>query len=208
MNSDPSRIDTDPPPPPAPSRFPGLLLGRRRTIVVDARYQLRVAGTAAGLMLVGALLFAGAIHLETVRLYEIVSHHDPDIARALQGQGSIDVLLMATIGVILTLGALLLALVETHRVAGPAHSLRRALTRIQAGDYTTPAQLRRGDRLDTLATSVNELRETLAKGTAEEAELLESLADRIEAAKDENEPAAIGAELRDQATRRRVRLGH
>ena len=37
----------------------GLLLGRRRTIVVDARYQLRVAGAAAGLMLIGALLFAG-----------------------------------------------------------------------------------------------------------------------------------------------------
>jgi methyl-accepting chemotaxis protein len=206
MNSESSRIDTDPPPP-APLRVLGLLLGRRRTIVVDARYQLRVASTAAGLMLVGALLFGGAIHLEILRLHEIVSHHDPDIARALQDQGSIDVVLMAALGVALTLAALLLALVETHRVAGPAHSLRRALARIQAGDYTTPAQLRRGDRLDTLAASVNELRETLAKGTAEEAELLENLADRVEAAKDENEAAALGAELRDQAARKRVRLG-
>jgi methyl-accepting chemotaxis protein len=114
---------------------------------------------------------------------------------------------MAVLGVGLTLGALLLALVETHRVAGPAHSLRRALARIRAGDYTTPAQLRRGDRLDTLAVSVNELRETLASGTAEEAELLESLADRVEAAKGEDEAASIGTELRDQAARKRLRLG-
>lgn len=207
MNHDPSRIDTDPPPPASPLRFLGLVLGRRRTLVVDPRYQLRVAGAAAGLMLVGALLFAGAIHLETLRLQEVVTQHDPDIARALQGQGSLDILLMAVIGVALTLGALLLALVETHRVAGPALSLKRALERIQAGDYTSSVQLRRGDRLHTLSASVNELREALAKGTAEEAEILESLADRVDAAKSEEDAAAIGAELRDQAARKRLLLG-
>lgn len=207
MNNDPSRTDSRPQPPAPPRRFLGMMLGRRRTIVVDARYQLRVAGTAAGLMLVGALLFVGAIHLESLRLHEIVSQHDPDIARALQSQGSIDVLLMAAIGVVLSLGALLLGLVETHRVAGPTLSLRRALARIQAGDYSTPAQLRRGDRLDTLAASVNELRETLGEETAVEVDLLESLADRVEAAKGEDEAASIGAELRDQAARKRVRLG-
>jgi methyl-accepting chemotaxis protein len=207
MHSESSRIGADPPPPP-PSRFLGLLLGRRRTVVVDSRYQLRVAGMAAGLMLGGALLFVGVIHLEILRLHEIVSLHDRDIARALQDQGSMDLVVMAVLGVSLTLGALLLALVETHRVAGPAHSLRIALARIQAGDYTTPAQLRRGDRLDTLAASVNELRETLAKRTVEEAELLDSLADRVEAVKGEDEVASIGAELRDQAARKRVRLGH
>ena len=206
MHSDSSRIETDPPAP-APPRFLGLLLGRRRTLVVDTRYQLRVAAMAAGSMFAGALLFAGAIHLEIVRLHEIVSRYDPDIARALQDQGSIDLVLMAVLGVGLTLGALLLALVETHRVAGPAHSLRRALARIQAGDYTTPAQLRRGDRLDTLAASVNELRETLANGMAEEAEILESLADRVETAKGEDEAASIGTELRDHAARKRLRLG-
>jgi methyl-accepting chemotaxis protein len=206
MNNDPSRIDADPPPPTPPRRFLGLMLGRRRTLVVDARYQLRVVSAAAGLMLVGALLFAGAIHLETLRLHEIVSQHDPDIARALRGQGSIDILLMATIGVALTVGAVLLALVETHKVAGPALSLRRALERIQTGDYTTPAQVRRGDRLHTLAESAEKLRETLAKGAAEEAELLESLAERVEAAKGEEEAAAIGAELRDRAAQKRLLL--
>lgn len=206
MHSDSPRIDSDPPPP-APRRFLGLLLGRRRTLVVDPRYQLRVAGVAAGVILVGALLFAGAIHLEIVRLHEIVSRHDADIARALQDRGSIDLVLMVVLGVGLTIGALLLALMETHRVAGPAHSLRRALARIQAGDYATPARLRRGDRLDTLAAGLNELRETLANRAAEEADLLESLADRVEAAKGEEEAASIGAELRDQAARKRVHLG-
>jgi len=206
MHSESSRNDTDPPPL-APPRALGLLLGRRRTIVVDSRYQLRVAGMAAGLMLGGALLFAAAIHLEIVRLHEIVSLHDPEIARALQDRGSIDLVLMAALGVGLMLGAFLLALLETHRVAGPAYSLRRALARIQAGDYTTPVQVRRGDRLDALAASLNEVRETLAKGTAEEAELLESLAERVEAVKGEDEVASMGAELRDQAALKRVRLG-
>jgi methyl-accepting chemotaxis protein len=205
MQTDSPRIDTDPPPP-GPPRFLGFLLGRRRTLVVDARYQLRVAGTAAGLMLGAALLFAGAIHLEIVRLHEIVSLHDPNIARALQDRGSIDLVLMAALGVGLTLGALLVALAETHRVAGPAHSLRRALARIQSGDYVTPAQLRRGDRLDTLAESVNELRDTLAVAMAEEADLFEALAERVEAAKGEDEASSIGAELRDHAARKRFRL--
>ena len=206
MHTDPPRIDTDPPPP-GPPRLLGFLFGRRRTLVVDARYQLRVAGTAAGLMLGAALLFAGAIHLEIVRLYEIVSLHDPNIARALQDRGSIDLLLMAALGVGLTCGALLLALAETHRVAGPAHALRRALARIQSGDYATPVQLRRGDRLDTLAESIDELREALAAATAEEANLLETLAERVEAVKGEDEASAIGADLRDHAARKRAPLG-
>jgi hypothetical protein len=207
MDSDSTRIDTAPPPPRAPRRFLGLLLGRRRTLVVDARYQLRVAGIAAGLMLGGSLLFGAAIHLETVRLHEIVSRHDANIARALQGQGSLDLLLIATLGAGLTLGALLLALVETHRVAGPSYSLQRTLARIQAGDYTSLARLRQGDRLKALAASVNQLGEALAKEAGEEAEFLESLADRVEAAKREDEAASIGAELRDQAARKRVRIG-
>lgn len=205
MHADPPGIDTDPPHP-GPRRFLGFLLGRRRTLVVDARYQLRVACTAAGLMLGAALLFAGAIHLEIARLHEVVSVHDPNIARALQDRVSIDLVVMAVLGVGLAAAALLVALVETHRVAGPAYSLRRALARLRSGDYATPVRLRRGDRLGTLAESVEELREVLAAATAAEADLLEALAERIEAAKGEEEAASLGAELRDHAARKRVRL--
>jgi len=207
MQSDSPLIDSAPPPPRAPRHFLGLSLGHRRTLVVDARYQLRVAAVAAGLMLGGSLLFGAAIHLETVRLHEIVSRHDVNIARALQGQGLLDLVLIAALGAGLTLGALLLALLETHRVAGPSYSLQRALARIQAGDYTSLARLRQGDRLKALAASVNQLGEVLAKEVAEEADLLESLAARVEAAKDEDEAASVGAELRDQAARKRVRIG-
>jgi hypothetical protein len=206
MQSDLPRSDTDAPPP-SPPRFLGFLFGRRRTIVVDARYQLRVAATAAGLMLGAALLFAGAIHLEIARLHEIVSLHDPNIARALEDRGSIDLVLLAALGVGLTFAALLVALVETHRVAGPTLSLRRALERIRTGDYVNPVQLRRGDRLDALAESIDELREALASVAAEEADLLDSLAERLETAKGEDETSSIGAEIRDHAARRRASLG-
>jgi hypothetical protein len=183
------------------------MVGRRRTIVVDARYQLRVAGVAAALMLASALVFTGVVHIETLRLHEIVSGYDADIARALHDEGLLDLILMAALGVGLTLGVLLLALVETSRVAGPVHSLRRALARLQGGDYTTPVRVRQGDRLVALADSVDQLREALAKGTVEDTEFLESLADRVEAAKDEDEVAAIGAELRDLAALKRAHLG-
>ncbi len=46
MNSDPSRIEADPTPPPAPYRFLESMLGRRRRLGMDPRYQLRVACTA------------------------------------------------------------------------------------------------------------------------------------------------------------------
>ena len=207
MQSDPSRADSDPQAPLAPPPFLRPMVGRRRTIVVDVRYQLRVAGVAAALMLVSALLFAGVAQIEALRLHEIVSRYDPYIAHALEDEGLIDLILMAALGVGLTLGVLLLALVETHRVAGPMHSLRRALARIQGGDYSTPVRVRQGDRLVALADSVDQLREALVKGTLEDAEFLESLADRVEAAKGEDEAAAIGAELRDLAELKRAHLG-
>jgi hypothetical protein len=174
---------------------------------MDARYQLRVAGTAAGLMLVAALLFAGAIHLEIARLHQIVSVHDPNIARALQDRGLTDLVLVGVLAVGLTFGTLLLALLETNRVANCANSLRLALERMQRGDYATPTNLRRTDCLDALAASVGELRGTLARESTEEAELLESLADRAEALKGEEEAACLGAELRDHAARKRVPPG-
>lgn len=207
MQDEASRTQTGPPPTSSSSKLLGIVLGRRRTLVVDARYQFRVAAAAAGSMLFGVALFAGAIHHETTRLHEIVARHDADIARALGDASPIGLAAIAAAGVVLAFGALVVALVETHRVAGPALSLTRTLNRLEDGHYTTPARLRAGDRLVVLSTALNALGKALTRRATSDAELFESVAARVETAKGEEELEALAAELRDRAREKRLHLG-
>ncbi len=189
------------------SRFAGLLFGRRRNLVVDARYQLVVAGSVAATMLTGVLVFGGTIHLQTVRLQEIVTAHDPNIARALGEASPIGITALVIAGALVSLAAFVLALVETHRVVGPSVSLVRTLTRLSDGHYTTPARVRAGDRLGHLAAGINELGRALTRRATADAELFDSVAERIETAKDENELGMLADELRDRAREKRLHLG-
>jgi methyl-accepting chemotaxis protein len=129
-----------------------------RNFLLDGRLQLRLA---AYLVAVAAALAAGLGWLlwrawsEASRLVALA---DPDVTDALAAQlaeeDRLRILLVAG-GLVVVLAALaLLAVVVTHRIAGPAYALGRACQRVGEGDLAAPRPLRDGDLLVDLADDV------------------------------------------------------
>ena len=58
-------------------------------------------------------------------------------------------------------GVILVGVLESHRTAGAAYAIRRAVDAIRDGRPDIRVRLRRGDHLQELATSVNQLAETI-----------------------------------------------
>ena len=129
---------------------------RRRQLVVDARYQLRS----------GVLVGAVAIVLLTLLNASLFVHaRTPSAAGTMQDlfagpERSSWVLLLAGSAVFLV-GVILIGLLESHRTAGASYAIRRAVDAIRGGESHIRVRLRRGDHLQDLARSVNELAETI-----------------------------------------------
>lgn len=73
-----------------------------------------------------------------------------------------------------------LAISLTHRFVGPAFVVERALKGIQKGDYTPRVKLRKGDHLQGLATTAQELRDFLQDREQQQQQVVEDLARCIE----------------------------
>jgi len=183
----------------------GLVFGRRRRIVVDPRYQRRIAGVATGLVAGGFAAFAGALHLEVAAVRRAVAG-DPILTEALDHGLALPTVLLVAFGVVLCISVFVLMLVETHRTAGAALSLRRTLLAMAEGRYGARAELRRGDHMGELKLAMDELGQSLARRGELDAQALEALAERLEAAKDAGDATTLAGEVRDLAQRSRERL--
>jgi hypothetical protein len=104
-------------------------------------------------------------------------------------------------------GLLLVAVVLTHRVAGPAVALAHTCRRVGAGDLSLPRPLRRRDLLVDLADEVALMVEGLREQEAEERALLADAARRLRRAGDFAGGTEIAARLEVLATRKSQRLG-
>ena len=189
--------------------LPSLLaapFGRRRQLIVDHRSQLRAVVIPTGLLVTGFGFVVGAIHLETLRIRDSMSRLDPDIARELSAMAAIDLRMMIAIGIVIAAGVALIALLESHRSVGAAYSLGSTLDQLAEGHFGQRARLRKHDQLQSLQDAINRVAERLEERTRVEAEALEALAARLEAAKDEAERDAIAGELRRLADSRRGQL--
>jgi signal transduction histidine kinase len=58
-------------------------------------------------------------------------------------------------------GVVLIGMLESHRTAGAAFAIRRAVDSIREGRPQIRVRLRRGDHLQDLARSINQLAETI-----------------------------------------------
>ena len=129
---------------------------RRKTYVVDWKLQLDYASVYIATI---ALLVLGFVVLNfifyffaqrmlalhrTGRIPEAESFHYYMFANAI-------------FVVLLAIGMSLYAIIQSHRVAGPALRLRRALRQMLGRDYDFHLQLRRADYLQDLAEQVNAL---------------------------------------------------
>jgi methyl-accepting chemotaxis protein len=135
----------------------------RRTYVIDRKLQLSVAahllGALAGiaaLYVVGVFLLAGGAGSEGLTAGEV-----------LRANLIYFVLAAAILGVVVIL--------ITHRIAGPALVIERAVRGMKTGDHSLRLELRKRDYLKPLAAAVAELREELDRRAQAATELKAAL---------------------------------
>lgn len=104
-------------------------------------------------------------------------------------------------------GLLVLAVVLTHRVAGPAVALAHTCRRVGAGDFSLPRPLRRRDLLIDLADEVALMIEGLREQEAEERALLADAAYRLRRAGEFAGGSEVATRLEVLASRKSQRLG-
>lgn len=131
---------------------------RRRRYVVDARYQLRA----------GALVGGAALVLLILLNVSLISHGragasvaEPAAHRLAAGQSGTSFALLMLGSLTFIAGVILIGLLESHRTAGAAFAIRRAVDEIREGKTEIRVRLRRRDHLQELARSINRLAETI-----------------------------------------------
>ena len=122
----------------------------RRIYLVDRKLQLTVAAQLLGVLAgVAALFVVGVLVVSGGRTDGLTAG---DVLRA-------NLIYFVLAAAILCVVALLI----THRIAGPAFVVERALRGMRRGDFSQRLELRRRDYLKPLALAVEELREELQR---------------------------------------------
>ena len=125
---------------------------RRTRQLVQPRLQLKLIGTFFLVMLVGFLLQSILLHLELGRVAEAF----PGASEELEAATSSLVLrvLLLSLGVLLP-ATLLVGVLMTHRIAGPAYRLESYLNEVEKGEADALCRLRQGDELKDLCAQLN-----------------------------------------------------
>ncbi len=180
---------------------PGSPRRRWRNFVLDPRLQLRLGGylavVASGLSLaLGVQLWRA--YREASRLVALGDGRADEVVSALlRGEDRRRIIALAVVlaGIVLTL--VVLSIVVTHRIAGPAHAIGRTCREVGEGSLVRARPLRRGDLLDGLAAEVTAMIDALrAREEAERTRLEEAAHASPERARQ------IAAELADEKKRR------
>ena len=150
--------DDNRPPAPGTSR-PSF---RRRTYVVDWKLQLSYAGLYIATITLFVVGFA-ASNLIYLRLIQGVKLNSRLPTHEWWQQDDVGVYIVLNFVVLLFIGMgmALWAIVQSHRVAGPALRFRRAFRQMRRRDYDFYLQLRKNDFLKDLAVEVNVLNNAL-----------------------------------------------
>jgi len=131
---------------------------RRRQFVVDARYQLR-AGVLVGTVAIVLLVLLNASLLLQDR--SAAASAATAVRPLFAGQDRASWALLLLGSAVFLGGVILVGVMESHRTAGAAYAIRRAVDAIRDGRTEIRVRLRRGDHLQDLAKSVNQLAETI-----------------------------------------------
>jgi len=131
---------------------------RRRQLVVDARYQLR-SGMLVGSVAVVLLVLLNASLFIQHRMQTATAA--ASVRPLLVGEDRMSFVLLLAGSVVFLGGVFLVGLFESHRTAGASYAIRRAVDAIRDGESEIRIHLRRGDHLQDLARSINQLAETI-----------------------------------------------
>jgi methyl-accepting chemotaxis protein len=182
---------------------------RFRNYLIDSSIQLRLASYLVGVACVisvgmGWLLWSA--YRESSRIMLLDPRVDEQLATLMAREDRERMLWLGLtlVGVILCL--LVLALVVTHRVAGPTVALGQTCRRIGAGDLSRPRPLRRHDLLVDLADEVALMIEGLREREDAERVRIEALASRLRRAGATPAELDVAAELDRMAAEKTKRV--
>jgi methyl-accepting chemotaxis protein len=181
------------------------VLGRRRGVLVDRAYQLRVALFNVAFM--GALLapilasYYFALTAETS-----ISQVAPELKGFFAAQDVAQFRLILAASVVFLVGLFLVTIFETHRTAGAAYALRRQLEAVARGKLGGKLTLRKQDNLAGIQSAFNEMLETLRDRARAEASALETMADDLERCASGGSAREASGRLRLLAEQKRAAL--
>lgn len=141
---------------PVPGPTAGRGFWRRRRYLVDARYQLR-SGVLVGVV---TLALLALLNVSLIARDKRPAAGGVTVQAAKSTDGVAWLLLVGGSAVFLV-GVLAIGILESHRTAGAAYAIRRAIDQLRHGETGARVRLRRGDHLQDLARAVNDLAETL-----------------------------------------------
>ncbi len=135
---------------------------RRRTYVVDWKLQLSYAGLYIATITLFVVGFA-ASNLIYLRLIQGVKTNMrlPKVEWWQQDDVGVYIVLNFVVLLFIGMGMALWAIVQSHRVAGPALRFRRSFRQMRRRDYDFYLQLRKNDFLKDLAVELNVLNNAL-----------------------------------------------
>ena len=152
---------------------------RRRRFLVDKRYQLQMSLMTVVYVLLPVIAFNifGAIHSRAT--LNAISKTSPQLLEGLARQQRFWSLSVLVISGLFLVGVLYVRLLETHKTAGPAYRLSRALEELRAGKLGTTVTLRAGDNLVALCDLINGVAESLRERERAEIDEIERIAARL-----------------------------
>lgn len=134
------------------------LIGQRRTLLIDPRYQLRA-------MALPTLISVGTVTALIFTLFRVLMSASLEPAGTAQSvwQTREAYWLLNSLACALAFAALLVlvGLVETHRAAGAIFKMQRHVARVAGGDLKAKVMLRKSDHFQDFAVDFNHMLENL-----------------------------------------------
>ena len=146
---------------------------RRERYFVDSRLQLALALPMLAILVVVALAYVAAVYLLPGQV--ALKMMTAEETRSLFLRANLIYFVLA--GAALAAGAIYV----THRIAGPAGVIERAVRSMQGGDYSARLALRPRDDLRSLAAAVTNLCRQLREQEEQRQQLVEEVAARLDA---------------------------
>ena len=181
-------------------------LSPRRQYLINRERQLRSAFLVV--VVVMLLLVPLNYSLHTVRQQETatITASNPQLRPLMESRDRTELIVGLVASVVIMVGVFALTIIETHRTAGAAFAVRRRLDLIRDGRYDAELHLRGGDNLRELELPFNAMVESLRSRAADEARLLEELAERTAGVVVPQEAQVIASKLRQLARKKRENL--
>lgn len=125
---------------------------KRRKKLIKPRLQLQLSMTFVGLAALG-LMMQSLLFMERLSELSFTLPNDGSILMSVMGETMTRIYLMSAL-VFLPL-TLVVGVLLTFKLAGPAFRMERYLRDIRAGKYTGPCRIRKGDKLEELCDELN-----------------------------------------------------